>query len=142
MGIGEGRAIRLGSRLSALRPESVQSEFRPSFPCPGRTGDEQDQAWSLFRRAVQVNSARGGGDIRWLAQNYTGRKIHTATKQDQLKIGFRTRVRPCSWSPVVSPKGFPRCRWTGLSGWVDTKAGRFAATMPVARWAVWRWQPV
>ena len=55
-----------------------------------------------------VNPARGGGDIRWLAQNYTGRKIHTATKQDQLKIGFRQGLGRVPGARLVSPKGVPR----------------------------------
>ncbi len=55
-----------------------------------------------------VNPARGGGDIRWLAQNYTGRTSHTATKQDQLKIGFRQglgRVPGARW--WLARKVFP-----------------------------------
>ncbi len=50
--------------------------------------------------------ARGGGDIRWLAQNYTGRTIHTATKQDQLKLGSDKGLgRFLEARLVVSPKG-------------------------------------
>ena len=53
-----------------------------------------------------VNPDRGGGDTRWLAQNYTGRKIHTATKQDQLKWGSDKGLGRFLAARLVSPKGF------------------------------------
>ena len=54
-----------------------------------------------------VKPARGGGDTRWLAQNYTGRTIHTATKQDQLKWGSDKGLGRFLEARLVSPKGFP-----------------------------------
>ena len=61
--------------------------------------------------------ARGGGDTRWLAQNYTGRMRHTATKQDQLKLGSDKGLgRFLEARLVVSPKWFPR--W-----WYDVDFG-------------------
>ena len=49
-----GLSGRPDSRLSALRPESVTREFRPSFPCPGRTYGKQKQVQGLFRQAGWV----------------------------------------------------------------------------------------
>ena len=73
--------------MSALRPESVtRGDFVIVFRVPDGTGGKQKQVQGLLRRTDQDNPARGGGDTRWLAQNYTGRKIHTATKQDQLLV--------------------------------------------------------
>ena len=62
--------------------------------------------------------ARGGGDTRWLAQNYTGRMRHTATKQDQLKLGSDKGLgRFLEARLVVSPIGFPDGGTTSISDW-------------------------
>ena len=94
MASGKARAGLWVSRLSALRPESVKANFVLVFRVPER-------------RLLRADSpARGGGDTRWLAQNYTGRMIHTATKQDQLKLGSDKGLGRFLEARLVSPKGF------------------------------------
>ena len=96
MASGKARAGLGVSRLSALRPESVKANFVLVFRVPER---------QLLRAD---SPARGGGDTRWLAQNYTGRMRHTATKQDQLKLGSDKGLGRFLEARLVSPKGFPR----------------------------------
>ena len=72
--------------------------------------------------------ARGGGDTRWLAQNYTGRMRHTATKQDQLKLGSDKGLgRFLEARLVVSPIGFPDGGTTSISDWIGQCFVRFGA---------------
>ena len=116
-GIGEGSGGPWGSRLSALRPESVKANFVIVFRVPDglATSKSRFRACSASRFG---HPARGGGDTRWLAQNYTGRTIHTATEAGPAEIGFRQRVRPCSWRPVwLARNGFPDDGTTSISDW-------------------------
>ena len=132
MGIGEGRAGLWipGCRRYGLRACKVN--FVLVFRVPeGR----------LLRA---VKPARGGGDIRWLAQNYTGRKIHTATKQDQLKIGFRQGLDRVPGARLVSPKGVPRW-WRDADRAIRIGSGGWAVLVSAcglgrasASWALWR----
>ena len=71
--------------------------------------------------------ARGGGDTRWLAQNCTGRMIHTATEQDQLLIGFRQGLGRFLEARLVSPIGFPDGGTTSISDWIGQRFVRFGA---------------
>ena len=81
------------------------------------------------RRLFRADSpARGGGDTRWLAQNYTGRMRHTATKQDQLKLGSDKGLgRFLEARLVVSPIGFPDGGTTSISDWIGHRFVRFGA---------------
>ena len=79
-----------------------------------------------------VEPARGGGDIRWLAQNYTGRTSHTATKQDQLKIGFRQGLDRVPGARLVSPKWFPRW-WRDADRELRIGSGGWAVLCPFWR---------
>ena len=66
--------------------------------------------------------ARGGGDTRWLAQNCTGRMRHTATEQDQLKLGSDKGLgRFLEARLVVSPIGFPDGGTTSILDWIGQR---------------------
>ena len=81
--------------------------------------------------------ARGGGDTRWLAQNYTGRMRHTATKQDQLKLGSDKGLGRFLEARLVSPKWFPRWWYDvdfGLDWALRCPPGRGARVRVVGLW--------
>ena len=103
-----------------FRVPERQSFSRPSFP------------------------ARGGGDIRWLAQNYTGRTSHTATKQDQLKIGFRQGLDRVPGARWLARKVFPDGGVTRIESYgSDPVGGQLLVSAcglgrASASWALWR----
>ena len=89
--------------------------FRPSFPCPRRTCDKQEQVQGLLQRAGWV--IRHGAVVTPAGWHRTTRAVRYIQRRSRTScIRIPTRVRPCSWRagqpefPLVGAAGQRRPR--------------------------------
>ncbi len=122
-----GLSGRPDSRLSALRPESVTREFRPSFPCPGRTYGKQKQVQGLFRQAGWV--IRHGTVVTPAGWHRTTRAVRYIQRRSRTSCIVKFRQGLGRFLAGRPARSFPRC-WCEAVGWLRGRRWPATPTQP------------